>query len=98
MGATCSCTDSVEKGSEFSIEQDEIKRRMQEEGFSFDDSTLKLLLEKTHLIVRVQAFFRGYRVRRRMRSNFTHKTRAPRPFLKSYASNETSTVIGTNHF
>lgn len=97
MGATCSCADSVEKGSEFSIEQDEIKRRMQGEGFLFDDNTLKLLLQKTHLIVRMQAFFRGYRVRRRMRSKPTNRTRAPRPFLKSYASNETSTVIGINN-
>lgn len=95
MGNACGCADTVEKASELSIEQDEIFRRMHDDGSAIDDHTLKLLLQKIHLIVRMQAFFRGYRVRRQaMFKRKVQGTRAPRPF-QSYASVDTNAIIGT---
>ena len=68
---------------------------MQGDGSSINDETLKLLLNSMHLIVRMQAFFRGYQVRRRMRARLVGKTIAPRPLLSSYASIDNNAVIGT---
>ena len=37
MGGACTCADSVEKMGELSIERDEIRRRMNEDGQSIDE-------------------------------------------------------------
>ena len=62
---------------------------MQGEGSEIDDETLKLLLKNMHHIIRLQAFFRGRRLRnqvKRQRKTQT-LTMAPRS-LMSYASND----------
>lgn len=36
MGQTCGCSDTVESKNELTIEQDELQRRMHEEGSNID--------------------------------------------------------------
>ena len=63
MGNSCSCADNVEPSTEMRIEQDEIRKRLQDDGSSIDQESLNLLIKNMHHIVRLQAFFRGRRVR-----------------------------------
>ena len=93
MGGACGCADTVEKSNELSIEQDEIRRRLHQDGSSINEEALKVLLTKVHLIVRMQAFFRGTMVRRRFRARLTKRSFAPRSMM-SYASVDTNALIG----
>lgn len=97
MGNTCGCADSVEKSNELSIEQDEIKRRMNDSGATIDNATLNYLLSKVHLIVRIQALQRGREVRKKIQNKKLILNRmAPRSLL-SYASVDTNQakLLGT---
>lgn len=93
MGQTCGCADSDEPRNEFKIEEDEIRQRMHEQGSGIDEQTLQWLIKNVHLIVRVQAFYRGHLLRKRINAMKTRGLRAPRS-LMSYQSNDTNTVLG----
>ena len=101
MGAQCSCSDSTDKTDELITDQHQRYLKNPQSGVKLDEQTERFLHENTHLIVRVQAFYRGRLARRRL---FGSRKRiairgllAPRSLL-SYASDDeqfnSSRIIG----
>ncbi len=79
MGA-CGCAETVEKGNEMSLEEDEIKRRMHMDGSNIDSETLSYLIQNMHHIIRIQATFKGHMVRKRIARRNVKGSFAPKPF------------------
>ena len=93
MGQTCGCSDDVEKHNELTIEQDEIQKRMNDEGSNIDQKTVQYLLANVHLIVRIQARFRGHLIRKELKAHRAKQgslVAAPKSMMSNYASNDTN--------
>ena len=65
---------------------------MHESGSNVDKAQLKFLLENIHLIVRMQAFYRGHIVRKKLfRTRMLNKrSLVPPRSMMTYASNDTN--------